>query len=390
MENTFLKKLDPTILFLIGLLGLISIIALTSTQAQGLYGSSNLAMKQGINFLVGAVLLLIFSYLDLDQIEGLAWPLYIFGFVTVAVIPFMPASIVPPVLGAKRWFNIPFLGSIQPSEFVKVFLLILNARIAQNHNTENPVRTVKSDLKLVGKIMLSTLPVFGFVYIEPDTGMPFLYLAGSLTIIFLSGIQKKVILPIILIPIGLLSIIVVIYFQSPSVFNSLLHMLSPHQQARITGWISPSANSASAYQTQKSLLAVGTGETVGKGLGNLKSDVYIPEKTSDFIFSSIAESGGFLAASIVISLYFMLMYRVTVIGLNTKSSFGSYLCGATIVIFSLQIFQNIGMTIGLMPVKGISLPFLSYGGSSIFSNMILMGIFLSMNKTYKKYMFGQE
>jgi rod shape determining protein RodA len=220
--------------------------------------------------------------------------------------------------------------------------------------------------------------------------MPFLYLAGSLTIIFLSGIQKKVILPIILIPMGLLSIVVVIYFQSPSVFNTLLHMLSPHQQARITGWISPSANSASAYQTQKSLLAVGTGETTGKGLGNLKSDVYIPEKTSDFIFSSIAESGGFLAASIVISLYFMLMYRVTVIGLNTKSTFGSYLCGATIVIFSLQIFQNIGMTIGLMPVKGISLPFLSYGGSSIFSNMILMGIFLSMNKTYKKYMFGQE
>jgi cell division protein FtsW (lipid II flippase) len=133
------------------------------------------------------------------------------------------------------------------------------------------------------------------------------------------------------------------------------------------------------------MLAVGSGEIVGNGIGN--GTVYIPEKHTDFIFATIAEEGGFIVASIVISLFFFLLYRMAVIGDKAESPFGLYVCFGLLMMYGLQIFQNIGMTVGLMPVKGISLPLLSYGGSSLLSNMIFLGIILSIRKPYRKYMF---
>lgn len=387
MGNEFYKKLDTSILYIIGAFCLISVLSIHGVQHTGLYGTQKLGLKQGINYIIGAFLLFLFAYFDIDQIERLAWPLYISGFIAVAVLPFLPSSIVPNILGARRWIQIPLLGTIQPSEFLKVFLLILNSHIAIKHNELYPTRTTRSDFLLIGKIMLVTLPPTLFVYKEPDTGMPLLFLAGCIAIIILSGIQKKVVLPLTLIPAGLIMGLIYLYFADPSMlFHKLLPLLSPHQQARILGWLSPSGHGAQAYQTDQSLLAVGSGEMTGKGMG--QGNVYIPEKNSDFIFAAIAEEGGFFAATAVIALFFLLLYRVTIIGQMTKSSFGSYLCSGTLIIFTLQIFQNIGMTVGLMPVKGISLPFLSYGGSSIFSNMIIMGIILSIRKDYQKYMFS--
>ncbi|HSU79322.1 MAG TPA: FtsW/RodA/SpoVE family cell cycle protein [Candidatus Angelobacter sp.] len=387
MGNEFFKKLDTSILYILAAFCLISVLAIHGVQHTGLYGHQKLGFKQGINYIIGAVLLFLFAYLDSDQIERLAWPLYVCGFLAVAVLPVLPSSIVPSILGAKRWIQIPLLGTLQPSEFMKVFLLILNSHIAVKHNSTYITRTTRSDFLLIGKILLATLPLTLFVYKEPDTGMPLLFLAGCIAIIILSGIQKKVVLPLTLIPIGLVMALIYLYFADPSLlFHKLLPLLSPHQQARILGWLSPSGHGAAAYQTGQSLLAVGSGEMTGKGFG--QGNVYIPEKNSDFIFAAIAEEGGFFAATAVVTLFFLLLYRVTIIGQMTKSSIGSYLCSGTLIIFTLQIFQNIGMTVGLMPVKGISLPFLSYGGSSIFSNMILMGIILSIRKDYQKYMFS--
>lgn len=385
----FFKKLDLTILYILVAFCVISILAIHGVQHTGLYGSQKLGFKQGINYIIGAILLLVFAYLDTDQIERLAWPFYIIGFLMVLALPVLPSSLVPNILGAKRWISIPLLGMIQPSEFVKVFLLILNSRIAVRHNLTYVTRTIRSDWLLIGKILLVTLPPTLIVYKEPDTGMPLLFLAASIAIMVLSGVQIKIVLPLTLIPIGLILALVVVYFEFPTVlFHDVLPLLSPHQQARILGWLKPGGNGASAYQTNQSLLAVGTGQLFGQGIGT--SNVYIPEKNSDFIFSAIAEEGGFIAGAVVVTLFFVLLYRVTVIGQLTKTAFGSYLCSGTLIIFTLQIFQNIGMTVGLMPVKGISLPFLSYGGSSIFSNMIIMGIILSIRKDYKKYMFGDD
>jgi rod shape determining protein RodA len=172
------------------------------------------------------------------------------------------------------------------------------------------------------------------------------------------------------------------------IYKDLIPLLSPHQQARIIGWLNPDGNSSDAYQTQRSMLAVGSGEIYGKGI--LHGSVYVPEKHTDFIFSTVAEETGFFGASFVIILFFLLIYRIVGTGLESETGFGAYVCTGIAFSLTVQIFQNIGMVVGIMPVKGISLPFLTYGGSSLFSNMIAIGIVLSIRKTFGQYMFANK
>jgi cell division protein FtsW (lipid II flippase) len=298
----------------------------------------------------------------------------------------MPTSVAPSILGAKRWYSFPLLGSIQPSEFFKIALLLFGSQLAYRHNHFYLERTSWTDCLLIGKVLLVTVIPSLFVYQQPDTGMVVLYLAGSATVLFLSGINKKILAAAVIIPAAAITFLMYIYFQHPSVFfEQLVPLLKPHQQERILGWLSPDEYTDNAYQTKKAILAVGSGELKGNGIGHNK--VYIPEKHTDFIFATIAEEGGFIAASLIIVLFFLLLYQMAIIGQKAETSFEQYVCFGLMVMYCLQIFQNIGMTIGIMPVKGISLPLLSYGGSSLFSNMIFLGIILSIRKPYRKYMF---
>lgn len=385
----FNKKLDSTILIILFAFFIISLTFIYSSQKTGNYGPQNLVLKQGINYIIGFAILTLVTKLDIDQIERLAWPSYIVTFLMIVILKFSPNSIAPMILGAKRWFNIPLIGSIQPSEYFKIALLILTARLISKHNTIYVERTWKTDLLIIGKILLITIPPSMLVYIQPDTGMVFLYFIAIASMLYLSGLKKELVAVFIIVPLLIIGVLVYLYFfQQDIIYKHLIPLLSPHQQDRIIGWLDPVGNSDQAYQTQRSLLAVGSGEIIGKGIG--KGNVYIPEKTTDFIFSTVAEEGGFFSASLVITLFMLLIYKTVVIGLSSETPFGAYICGGIVFSMAVQIFQNIGMVVGLMPVKGISLPFLTYGGSSLFSNMILMGIVLSIRKTFKAYMFSRK
>ena len=165
--------------------------------------------------------------------------------------------------------------------------------------------------------------------------------------------------------------------------------VDPYQFKRIDSWLDPQSYSQDAgMQLLRSLLAIGSGQTAGKGFGN--REVYMPESHSDFIFSTIGEEFGFIGGSIVIILFFILIFQLTRTGLETKNQFYSYLCTGVIAMMSFHAFQNIGMTIQLLPITGIPLPFISYGGSSLLSNMIAMGMILSIRYHYKQYMFSSE
>lgn len=384
----FLKSLDLIIILVLCVLCITSITAIYSSQQTGQYGESNFAMKQALNYVIGAVLLLLVANLDVDQLQKLSWPIYIVGFTSLILLNRLPvSSFTPERLGAKRWFIFPGIGQIQPSEFFKISLLLLVVSLAVKHNTQYIVRTFQSDLILVGKIMLVSIPPIVVVYKQPDTGMVFLYAVSIACVLFMSGVQKKLVAICISIPLTILSSLIFIYFYYPDIiFNKLIPLLKPHQQSRILGWLNPFEHTDQGYQTQQSLLAVGSGGMEGKGLGY--GNVYIPEKHTDFIFATIAEEGGFIIAASVVFILLLLLYRTTIIAYSADNLFGTLICAGTIGILTLQIFQNIGMIIGLMPVKGIALPFLSYGGSSLFSNMIMLGLILSVRKTYKKYMFS--
>ncbi|NKW87582.1 FtsW/RodA/SpoVE family cell cycle protein [Bacillus cereus] len=384
----FLKGLDVTLILILCILCITSITAIYSSQQTGQYGESNFAMKQGLNYIIGFALLLLVAYLDVDQLQKLSWPLYIIGFVSLILLNRLPVSnFTPERLGAKRWFIFPGIGQIQPSEFFKIALLLLVASLAVKHNAQYLVRTFQTDLILVGKIILVSIPPVVIVYKQPDTGMVFLYAASIACILFMSGIQKKLIAICTAIPVTILSALIFIYFRYPDIiFNKLIPLLKPHQQSRILGWLDPFGHTDQGYQTQQSLLAVGSGGVEGKGFGY--GNVYIPEKHTDFIFATIAEEGGFIIAACVVFVFLLLIYRISLIAYSASDLFGTLICVGTIGVLALQTFQNIGMIIGLMPVKGIALPFLSYGGSSLFSNMIMMGLVLSVRKNYKKYMFS--
>ncbi|EEL49423.1 Cell division protein, FtsW/RodA/SpoVE [Bacillus cereus Rock3-44] len=345
-------------------------------------------MKQGINYVIGIMLLLLVASIDLDQLQKLAWPFYIVGFASIIILKISPfKALTPEILGAKRWFRVPVLGAIQPSEFFKIALLILIASLAVKHNAKYMARTFQTDLILVGKVSLVSIPPALLVYSQPDTGMVFLYAAGIACILFMSGIQKKLIALCTVIPVAVLSTLIFIYVKYPGIFfNKLVTLLKPHQQSRILGWLDPFEHADQGYQTQQSILAVGSGGMDGKGFGY--GNVYIPEKHTDFIFATIAEEGGFLIAAFVVFMFLLLLYRTIIIGYSADNLFGTLLCAGVIGVLTVQIFQNVGMIVGLMPVKGIALPFLSYGGSSLFSNMMMMGLVLSVRKTYKKYMFS--
>lgn len=386
MGYTLLKRLDKSVLTIICTFSILSILFIYSSQGTGQYGDQNFALKQGVSYMIGFILLMAVAYLDSDQIESIAWPFFLVCVASIVLLPLMPPVVAPSILGAKRWYSLPLLVSIQPSEFLKIALLLLTSSLAHKHNLLYQVRTVWTDFLLITKVLLATIIPSIFVYQQPDTGMVVLYIAGSATVLFLSGIQKKILAAVAIIPAAGAAILLYLYFQYPSVlYNQLLPLLKPHQQERILGWLLPNEYADHAYQTNKALLAVGSGELKGNGIGN--GTVYIPEKHTDFIFATIAEEGGFIAAAAVLSLFFLLIYRMAIIGYRAESPFGLYLCFGAMGMYALQIFQNIGMTIGVMPVKGISLPLLSYGGSSLLSNMILMGIVLSIRKPYRKYMF---
>ncbi|PFI19606.1 cell division protein FtsW [Bacillus cereus] len=387
-STEFLKSLDVKLILILCALCVTSIAAIYSSQQTGQYGAANFAMKQGVNYIIGVVLLLLVASIDLDQLQKLSWPLYIAGFASLILLKVLPPSgFTPEKLGAKRWFVFPVFGQIQPSEFFKIALLLVVASIAVKHNAQYMARTFQTDLLLIGKIFLISIPPALLVYSQPDTGMVFLYIAAIACIIFMSGIQKKLIVLCAGIPMTVLSALIFIYVKYPDIFfNKLVTLLKPHQQSRILGWLDPFQHTDQGYQTQQSLLAVGSGGIEGKGFGS--GNVYIPEKHTDFIFATIAEEGGFIVATFIICIFFLLLSRILIIGNSANNLFGTLLCAGIVGVLMLQFFQNIGMIVGLMPVKGIALPFLSYGGSSLFSNMIMMGLILSVRKTYKKYMFS--
>lgn len=388
LKRLRLGEIDRVILTIVCLLCGISILFIYSTQSGGQFGSQNFALRQSINYLIGFALLLLFRLLDLNQLRLLAWPFYIVSVLSLLFLTIAPESIAPDILGAKRWFSIPLVGSVQPSEFFRIALILLTAKLIFDHKEKHPNHEMQEDLLLLGKILLIAIPPSLLVYQQPDTGMVMLYIFAIAAMLGMIKLNKVVVGIGILVPMLLVGMIVCLFLFKPEIiYEDVIPKLKPHQQERIIGWLDPSDNRNQAFQSSRSVLAVGTGGLTGKGIEG--GNVYVPEKHTDFIFASIAEEGGFLTGSAVILLFFLLIGRIMEIGSKTKDTFGTFICAGLALSLTIQIVQNIGMVEGMLPVKGISLPFLTYGGSSLFSNMILLGMVMSVRNTYAHQFFSK-
>lgn len=384
-NRTTPPKLDYGLLLILFLLFLVSCISIYSAQTTGQY-LENFLLKQIVWYVVGTCIIAAVITLDSDQLKKISWYVYGLGIALLAFLIVAPSSIAPVINGAKAWYRVPGMGSLQPAELVKVFLIIMLAKVIDDHHQKNIIKTLQTDFWLLIKLFLVTFFPLFFVMQQPDLGTSLVLLSILLGMIFISGITWKLLVPIFGSGAALAAGILYFVLWHPEVLEKYLGV-KEYQFARIYSWLDPyNYQSSTGFQLTRSLLAIGSGETTGKGYGT--REVYLPESHTDFIFSIIGEEFGFIGSSFVISLFFLLIYHITKVGMETNNKFYTYICVGVISMITFHVFQNIGMTIQVLPITGIPLPFISYGGSSLMGNMLAIGLIFSIRYHYKKYMFS--
>ncbi|MFA9559087.1 rod shape-determining protein RodA [Evansella sp. AB-rgal1] len=387
------QQLDYTLLFLLFVLMCISLLAVYSgssavTESWTWAGPLYFVQRQIIWFGVGIILMLAAMSIDYDLFKNFSIPLYIIGMILLLLVHFTPLGIENK--GARRWLGIEDVFQFQPSEFVKIFVLIALAHLLYNITKAPREKSFKGDIIVVGKILAVGLPPFAFILIQPDLGTALVIGAIMGSMIIMSGVTYRM---LGLLSSLVLSFIALLIWLHNNYFEIFSLIIRSHQRNRIYAWLDPAGNiSGEGYQLYQALQGIGSGRLYGSGFmqGPKTHSGTIPELHTDFVFTVIGEEFGFVGATVLIVVYFLLLYRMVIISFNCNNTFGTYLVAGTVGLFVFQIFQNIGMTIGLMPITGLALPFISYGGSALITNMIAIGIVLNVNIRTKHYMFGEE
>lgn len=352
-----MKKLD---IFL-----LMSVVALTLFGLFIIYDASSFVAfrdfadkyhyvkDQSVWVILGFIILTIFSYFDYRRLYLLAFPILSIALVLLILV-FIP-GIGISLMGAHRWINLGFTV-LQPAEFVKLALAIYLAAWFSN----------KEKGRLAAFLMLMGL-VLGLVMLEPDMGTAAVILAEALTIYFLSGANMlyfSLLLPLI----GLLGFLMI--------------KISPYRAKRLEAFLNINSSlESSSYHVKQILIALGAGGITGVGLGNsLQKYAYLPESTTDSIFAIIAEELGFVGVVILIMFFIFIIYRCFRIAVNARDNFGKLLAGGITTFLAIQTIINLAAQTALIPLTGIPLPFISYGGSSLIIDLAAIGIILNISK----------
>lgn len=343
---------DLEILLSVLILSVISLVMIWSLE-------TSLFLTQVSFVIIGFAFFYLFSKLDFRIFENLTTPLYVISMVLL----FLTFLLGEVTRGSVRWLNLGFFN-LQPSEAVKPFLVMFFASQMAKEN--------KWDLKPLLKIALLVILPILFIFKQPDLGSALVLLASFAGIVLSSRIPKSYLL------IG----IILILLLTPVGWS----LLESYQKARIFSFLNPYSDPlGSGYHIIQSVITVGSGGFLGRGLGmGTQSQLsFLPEHHTDFIFASLAEELGFLGAMMVIVSYFVLLYKILTISHKSDSLFGSLIGFGIFSQLLFQVFVNIGMNIGIMPITGITLPLVSYGGSSFVSIMISLGIVESIAKAKK-------
>ena len=366
MKKYFFKNIQWSVLVCMILLIVIGFVALYSATVSS---DSDELTKQVIWFVIGIPVMILVTVIDYKMIAKVS-PFF-YGIILILLVLVLFTT---PINGATSWFEIGFF-SLQPAEFAKIFVIIVFASVIAKIQ-EKDKKEINKPLKIMISLIVVAVPV-ALIVKQPDYGTALAFLISTILIFFCAGLDKKYIIFAILI-----SIIVVplMYF----------FILPPHAKTRIDVFLNPNLDPRGAgYNIIQSKLAIGAGKLFGMGLskGNQTQLGFLYPKTTDFIFSVIGEEMGFIVSGLIIILYIILVTKALFIAKTAKDDLGSYIGAGISGIFLFHMTQNIGMTMGLLPITGVPLPFVSYGGSSLLTNMILVGILLNISARRKKNMF---
>jgi rod shape determining protein RodA len=312
-----------------------------------------------LNILIGALLAYgttLIDYRLLRAYTPIIWLASVIGLVIV-LIPGFGSKIN----GARAWISLPGGFQLQPAELAKIAIIVGIAMIMADRENANQDPT---DLDVLKALAISAVPVL-LIVAQPDLGTVLIISAAILAMISASGAPSRWV-------IGLLILAVI------GVFTAIqTGAVSQYQIARLQSFVDPSADpQATGYQLRQSRITIGSGGILGKGLfnGPQTNGRFVPEQQTDFIFTVAGEELGFIGCSVILALYLLFFLRAFAICRRSSDLFGRLVCIGVIAWFSFQTFENIGMTMGLMPMTGVPLPFLSYGGSSMFANLIGVGL----------------
>lgn len=357
------------------MLATVSVVSISSAMTSGQYGT-DFSSRQIAFYALGFVLAFGLMLIPFKLIKSYTWVLYILGVLSLVILYVAPVSSVTPIInGAKSWYQFGFF-SIQPSEFVKIIYILTMAYVISQHNKYKLTNALSMDLKLLLKLILVSILPMLFILLQNDLGTVLVMLAIFFGLVVVSGISWWLIVPTLAVATstGIALILGILY--RPDLLERYLG-IHPYQFERIYSWITPEDfQSDSGFQLTNSLIAIGSGGITGKGYTD--GIIYIPENHTDFIFTIIGEEFGFIGATIVIIILFMLILHLIRMAFTAKDSFASYFIIGYLALLVFHIFQNIGMTIQLVPITGLPLPFISYGGSGLWSNMLAVGIMLSI------------
>ncbi len=356
-----MKKIDKTLLIaviILSLFGLLMIYSSSSIWALYKFNDPYKYLKsQAIFLLVGYLIIFIVSNINYN-IYKLYSNKILLGCIILLILVLIP-GIGSIRNGSRSWFGIGSFG-IQPSEFAKLGLIIFTSK----YLTTNKIKDIKTS---VLPILLVVIFIFGLIMLQPDFGTGVILVMTIICLLFVSGVNMS-----FFVKIGILGLIGIV----------ILIIIAPYRLVRITSFLNPWADPlGSGFQIIQSLYAIGPGGLLGMGLGNsIQKHFYLPEPQTDFIFSIISEELGFAGVLIVSSLFITIIYKGISISLKQEDNFAKYLSFGISFSLAFQTILNLMVVIGLIPVTGVTLPFLSYGGSSLLVSMTYIGILLNISK----------
>jgi rod shape determining protein RodA len=358
-------RLDP--LLLLATLGLVacSLQALRGATQNDIAGSPwYYVERQAIYAIVGLMLMYAVSRIDYSRLRELRYPIY--GVMIALLV--LVIGIATATRGAKSWIVLPFFN-FQPSEIGKVLLVVaLSGFLVDRMRRMGRDTTARITL-------LGLLPAM-IVMAEPDLGSAMVYVVGTLAVLFVAGAPWKQFAAL-----GALFAVAIalVLVAAPAVG---VEVLKPYQVDRLTSFLHPTSNpGGEGYQQQQSKIAIGSGEKTGRGVAHATQTAlnFLPEHHTDFIFAVIGETYGFAGCALVLSLYALLIWRGLHILTMAKNLYGALLAGGITLMFLFQLFVNVGMNVGIMPITGVTAPLLSFGGSSMLATFFALGLLHSIH-----------
>jgi len=320
-------------------------------------------VRQAIYAVLGLALMLAIARVDYSRFRELRVGLYTAMMASIVLVLLLGQA----TRGSRRWIELPFF-TFQPSELGKVLLITALAGFAIDRG-----RRINDRQQTARLLVMGFVPAL-IVFMQPDLGTAITYVVITLAILFVVGVRWT---HFALLGALLTAAVTAVLVIAPAIGHPVL---KGYQQERLTSFLNPSSDPRDAtYQIDQSLIAIGSGGKVGRGADSTQTENgFVPDRTTDFIFSVVGERFGFVGAAFVLSLYALLIWRALRIMTLSKNLYGSLIAGAIAAMFMCQVFVNIGVAIGIMPVTGIPLPLMSFGGSSVVVTLMAVGLLQSI------------